>query len=310
MAVDSVVANAASQVTGAIQQAARSTGTSFEYLLTTARIESNLNPAAKAPTTSASGLYQFIDQTWLATVKEAGPSHGLGRYAAAIVPTLDGHFDVPDPAMRDAIMKLRADPTASAVMAGAFTRTNSALLSSTLGRAPTEGELYIAHFLGRDGATKLVSAAASTPQPAAADLFPQAASANKSIFYDRLGRARSASDVYGILTSRYEGARATSFAPNLRAAVTQNAARPAALDPAGVTQAYVQADDLPPLPDTKPLFQAMFTDRVRPGAVSQTVSNLWAPQPASIPAKPQPVNPLELFTDPRPTPTKLSGGKS
>jgi len=207
MAVDSVVANAASQVTGAIQQAARSTGTSFEYLLTTARIESNLNPAAKAPTTSASGLYQFIDQTWLATVKEAGPSHGLGRYAAAIVPTLDGHFDVPDPAMRDAIMKLRADPTASAVMAGAFTRTNSALLSSTLGRAPTEGELYIAHFLGRDGATKLVSAAASTPQPAAADLFPQAASANKSIFYDRLGRARSASDVYGILTSRYEGAR-------------------------------------------------------------------------------------------------------
>jgi soluble lytic murein transglycosylase-like protein len=59
MAVDSVVASAASQVTGAIRQAAHSTGASFEYLLTTARIESNLNPAAPAPTSTASGLDQL-----------------------------------------------------------------------------------------------------------------------------------------------------------------------------------------------------------------------------------------------------------
>src|SRR6185437_8328949 len=76
MAVNPVNASNSSQVAGAIQQAARSTGTSFEYLLTTARIESNLNPQAQAATTSARGLYQFIDQTWLSTMKQAGPALG------------------------------------------------------------------------------------------------------------------------------------------------------------------------------------------------------------------------------------------
>ena len=84
MAIDSVSANASSQVAGAIRNAAQSTGASFEYLLTTARIESNLNPAAQATTSSAKGLYQFIDQTWLATLKQAGPAHG---YAASPILT-------------------------------------------------------------------------------------------------------------------------------------------------------------------------------------------------------------------------------
>jgi soluble lytic murein transglycosylase-like protein len=89
MAVDSVIANAAPQIAGAIRQAARSTGISFEYLLTTAQIESNLNPTAQASTSSAKGLYQFIDQTWLATMKQDGPALGLGRYADAISRSAD-----------------------------------------------------------------------------------------------------------------------------------------------------------------------------------------------------------------------------
>ena len=70
--------SAAPQVTGAIRQAAQSTGISFEYLLTTAKIESNFNPSAQASTSSA---YQFIDQTWLGTMKQDGAALGLGRYA-------------------------------------------------------------------------------------------------------------------------------------------------------------------------------------------------------------------------------------
>ena len=70
-------ANAAPQITGAIRQAAQSTGISFEYLLTTAKIESNLNPSAQASTSSAKGLYQFIDQTWLGTMKQDGRGLGL-----------------------------------------------------------------------------------------------------------------------------------------------------------------------------------------------------------------------------------------
>jgi hypothetical protein len=309
MAIDSILANAASRIAGAIRNAAHSTGTSFEYLLTTARIESNLNPAAQAPTSSAKGLYQFIEQTWLATMKQAGPALGYGQYANAISQGPDGHYQVADPRQYASIMQLRKDPTVSATMAGAFARDNAAQLAGAIGRQPTEGELYIAHFLGRDGASKLVSAAASRPQPAAADLFPQAAAANKSIFYDRLGRARNASEVYGILTGRYDTARAMAFTPNLREASQPVSAR-ATPDPAAVTQAYAKAnDDLPPLPDTKPLFQAMFTDRARRGAITQTVSSLWTPQPAPEPAQTQ-VNPLQLFSDPAADAPKLRGGKS
>ena len=86
MAVNPAHASAAPQITGAIRQAAQSTGISFEYLLTTAKIESNLNPSAQASTSSAKGLYQFIDQTWLGTMKQDGAALGLGRYVDAFQP--------------------------------------------------------------------------------------------------------------------------------------------------------------------------------------------------------------------------------
>jgi len=161
MSLVTAAANAASQIAGAISRAARATGASFEYLLTTARIESNLNPTAKAPTSSAKGLYQFIDQTWLGTIKRSGSVFGLGKYADAIVSTADGRYDVPDLEARAAIMKLRNNPAVSAMMAGAFTRSNAAELASAIGRPPSEGELYIAHFLGAHGASRLIAAAAS-----------------------------------------------------------------------------------------------------------------------------------------------------
>src|SRR6476646_6188522 len=107
MAVNPATASGAPQITGAIRQAAQSTGISFDYLLTTAKIESNFNPAAQASTSSAQGLYQFIDQTWLATMKEAGPRLGLGNYSASISRQADGRFEVADPNARNAIMGLR-----------------------------------------------------------------------------------------------------------------------------------------------------------------------------------------------------------
>jgi Transglycosylase SLT domain len=143
--------SAAPHVTGAIQQAATSTGTSFDYLLATAQIESNLNPSAQASTSSAQGLFQFIDQTWLGTMKRSGASLGLARFSDAIVQGQDGRFDVPDAGMRDAIMKMRTNPRISAMMAGAYASNNAAQLTDGLGRAPSEGELYIAHFLGLTG---------------------------------------------------------------------------------------------------------------------------------------------------------------
>ena len=223
MAVDSVSSNVAPQITGAIKQASQSTGISFQYLLTTAKIESGLNPSAQASTSTAKGLYQFIDQTWLGTVKQEGASLGYGQYADAITKTSDGRYTVEDPTARAAIMKLRSDPQASAMMAGAFSRANAFQLTGSIGRRPTEGELYIAHFLGPAGAGKMINAADSQPDANAAKLFPSAAAANRSIFYDSSGSARTVGQVYARLTGKFDNARTVALA-----ALTPRSADPAA----------------------------------------------------------------------------------
>src|SRR5882724_7564459 len=195
------------RIAGAIKQAANTTGISFEYLLATAKMESNFNPKAAASTSSARGLYQFIDQTWLGTVKEAGAQLGYGKYADAITKNPSGNYSVGDPAARSAIMKLRDDPDAASSMAAVLTQSNSFRLTGKIGRRPTDGELYMAHFMGVGGAARLISNAEDNPNTAAARLFPNAAAANRSIFFDRgTGRARSVSEVYSVLTTHYAAA--------------------------------------------------------------------------------------------------------
>src|SRR5690606_28314165 len=132
---------------------------------------------AQAATSSAKGLYQFIDQTWLATVKQDGTALGMGQYADAITRTASGRYEVADPAMRSEILKLRHDPAMSAMMAGALARTNAAHLTAATGKVPTEGELYAAHFLGPQGAGRLINAVNSRGKANAAAMFPAAAAA-------------------------------------------------------------------------------------------------------------------------------------
>jgi len=189
-----------SRVMSAIQAAAQKTGTGFDYLLRTARRESSLQPTAQAPTSSARGLYQFIDSTWLTMVREEGRNLGLGRFAEQIGRDASGRPTVADPAARQQILALRDDPAVSALMAGAFTNRNAAELRSATGRDPTEGELYMAHFLGSGGAARLINANQSNPQATAARLFPDAAGANRRIFFDQ-GRPRTIAEVYQVLAS-------------------------------------------------------------------------------------------------------------
>src|SRR3989344_294035 len=79
-------------VEAAIRQASRATGVDAEFLVRTARRESAMNPSARAPTSSAAGLFQFIEQTWLATVKAHGAKHGYGQYADLIHRGSDGRW--------------------------------------------------------------------------------------------------------------------------------------------------------------------------------------------------------------------------
>ena len=234
------VASSRAQIAGAIKQAANTTGTSFQYLLTTAKMESDFNPKAQASTSSAAGLFQFIDQTWLGTVKEAGAQLGYGQYADAITKSSSGDYSVSDPAAQTAIMKLRDDPVASSAMAGVLTQSNSFKLTGLIGRRPTDGELYMAHFMGVSGAGKLITNAEDNPQASGARMFPNAAAANRSIFYDSSGRARSVSEVYSVLTSRYAAA---ANSPATRTAMAAVGDTPATTAVASAGQAAAPMDN-------------------------------------------------------------------
>jgi hypothetical protein len=190
---------ALSGVEAAVRRAASATGVDFGFLMRTAKRESGFDAGAKAVSSSAAGLFQFIEQTWLSTIKRHGAAHGYARYADLIQEGNDGRFHVPggDEA-RKAVMDLRYDPHCAALMAGELASDHAAYLRGRTGREPTGGELYAAHFLGPQGSAKLIEAAHQTPAAIAANLFPDAASANHGVFY-RDGRALSVSEVYADL---------------------------------------------------------------------------------------------------------------
>lgn len=170
-------------VHAAIRRASDATGVDFSLLVETARRESALNPTARASTSSATGLFQFIESTWLDMVRRHGADHGLGAEAAALRGGANAET-------RRQILALRNDPEIAARMAGELTRENAATLQARFGRAPTAGELYAAHVMGSGGAIRLIEAA-QQGAPSAAALFPREAAANRGLFYAH-GEARSA----------------------------------------------------------------------------------------------------------------------
>lgn len=170
------------EVVSAIQQASARTGVDFSYLMAKAAQESSFDTQAKAGTSSATGLYQFIDRTWLGVVKAHGAEHGLGKFADQIKQTGSGEFHVADPAVRREILELRKDAKAAAAMAAEFASDNKAHLQREVGGKVGPTELYMAHFLGAGGASKFLNAMKKDPGQAATALFPDAAAANKSVF--------------------------------------------------------------------------------------------------------------------------------
>jgi hypothetical protein len=179
----------------AIQTAAARTGVDFGYLLGQARIESGFNPNARAKTSSATGLFQFIEQTWLATVNRHGANHGLGWAADAIQRAPNGRYHVGDPATRKAILDLRKDPEAASAMAAEFAADNQSYLQGRLGRPAESVDLYLAHFLGAGGAAKFLAAHDANPGAPAASILPAAARANKWVFYGKGGVPRSFAEI-------------------------------------------------------------------------------------------------------------------
>jgi hypothetical protein len=188
--------NNRSTIVAVLHQAAAATGADFNYLLGTATRESSLNPSAKAGTSSAAGLFQFVEQTWLGVVKTYGAKHGLASFANAITQGTDGKFHTSNPADRSAILALRKDPQIASLMEGEFAQATRSNLEGSLGRSVCGGELYAAHFLGPDAACRLIRMNDSQPNAVAANSFPAAADANRNVFYHRDGTAKTVREVY------------------------------------------------------------------------------------------------------------------
>jgi hypothetical protein len=206
------VSSIRSVVESAIQRASSATGVDFTFLMGAAKRESGFNPAAKARTSSASGLFQFVDQTWLSTLKKHGSKYGYARYADLIQQGSDGRYRVDGDEARKAVLGLKTDPHAAALMAGELTSDHASYLRGRVGRTPTAGELYAAHFLGPSGSARLIEAATASPGASAAAMFPDAAQANKSIFYKE-GRAATVGEVYANLTKTGGATRITEPGP-------------------------------------------------------------------------------------------------
>jgi len=192
--LDSVFSKEA--VTLFIDEAARRTGIAQSYLMHLAERESSFNPVAEAGTSSAAGLYQFLEQTWLFIYAKYGAQHGQEELSRLIHTDRSGRLYVTDQRSLKRILDLRFDPKLSTFLAAHFTRENIALLTNQLHRQVSYADLYIAHFLGAGGAIKLINARENSPNVSAVKLFPAAARANRSFFYDRRGKPVSVKTLY------------------------------------------------------------------------------------------------------------------
>ncbi|HXH16951.1 MAG TPA: lytic transglycosylase domain-containing protein [Sphingomonas sp.] len=240
MTVNPITTN---RIQSAIALASSKTGVDFDYLLGQAKLESGLNANAKAGTSSASGLYQFIEQSWLSVVKKHGAEHGMAWAANSIGQSSSGRLSVGDAGTKAAILALRNDPNAASLMAAEYASDNKDSLEGTLGRPASGTDLYMAHFMGLGGATKFLKTMQANPQASGAALFPAAARANHNVFYDSNNRPRTLSAIYDRFADKLGGAAAGASATST-AASTRYAAQAFDMDGSTViTGANESADD-------------------------------------------------------------------
>lgn len=155
------------------------TGVPVELLNIFCGIESSFNYNAKAPTSSAAGWFQFIKSTWKGMLAKYGAKFGI--------PADDENGS------------LRFDPRINALMGAMFIRDNYEYLENALGRAPTDVDLYLAHFMGPAGARKFLTRDQNT---IGAEIFPDQARANRSIFFKTDGSARTLGEIYQVMENK------------------------------------------------------------------------------------------------------------
>lgn len=170
-----------------VLRAARVTGVDPVYLMALADKESSFRTEVRASTSSAEGLFQFIERTWLEMVRDFGHHHGLSA-EARLIRTVDERPVVTDPADRQRILELRRNPYLAAVMAAELMKRDGRRIGRGIARPLSATDRYLAHFLGPDDAQRFLRTHAQKPKVAAARLFPAAARANQALFTERDGQ--------------------------------------------------------------------------------------------------------------------------
>src|SRR5215207_9391318 len=174
-----------------VVRAAQVTNVDPAYMMALADKESSLLRDNKARTSSAEGLFQFVETTWLEVLRRYGPKHGYAAEAEAIQ-VVQGRPVVSNSEDRERILNLRRDPYLSALMAGEMINTHRQILSGKVARDPSFAELYMAHFLGVNGASRFVALLSDTPDKSAPEAFPSAAKANRTLFFAKADKAEAA----------------------------------------------------------------------------------------------------------------------
>lgn len=192
-----------SEIQSAILAASHKTGVNFSYLMQKASIESDCNATAKCKTSSAEGLYQFVDQTWLQMVHNHGNECGLSGFASKIHKTSDGKYVVANPADKKEILNLKKNPQLSAFMAAKYSQENKAYLKAKLHRNVTDTDLYFCHLLGPNGAVRFLKAMKDSSGQSAAAQFPKASQTNYRLFHDNQGREKSLGAIYAGIQKKF-----------------------------------------------------------------------------------------------------------
>jgi hypothetical protein len=194
-----------------IRRVANTQNADFQYLLNQAKVESGLDPRAKASSSSATGLFQFTSGTWMNMVKRHGDKVGLASEAQ----NLRGNMTSGDE--RTQILNLRNEPFVATALAAHLAADNAQALAAAGHKSIGPTELYMAHFLGASGANTFLNGLRDKPSDPAANALPVAAAANKSVFYSNR-TPLSYQDIYNRFAQKFADASATipTTAPTLK----------------------------------------------------------------------------------------------
>lgn len=195
----------------AIRLGSLRTGVDFEYMMELSAAESNFDHAVQASTSSATGLYQFTEDTWLQTIRRYGDAYGMSPLAGQMSNTFDMNGmlvgRVENPFIRTTSFDLRKQPHIMGLLAAEFQQRNQFRITCVIRRPLTRTEMYFGHFLGAEGAITFIQNRARNGGGNAAAAFQQQADANRNVFYsrDRRGRrvARSYNDVYAFFERKF-----------------------------------------------------------------------------------------------------------